>query len=707
MLGNLDKQTLGGLVDLAAESEQDTEGGNDVFLCDKSGDGCHGGLPIAEAEGCKDEAYCIAYCCKQGVVVVLNHPEGAVHNAEALEEPQHDRGQKDDGTGLLDEGPAALPSASENVADCGNVICGKLHNEGSGFACEGLGLLEHDSGDDDRRNADEVAGHGDKCAAAEECAGEHADDGHLCAAGDEAGGHDRHTAVTLVFDGTGCHDARNAAAAADEHGDEALAGEPKLTEHTVKDKCDTGHVAYVLKDAEHQEENEHLRNEAEDGSDTADDTVNDESGQPVGCAPALHELLGVALKELSGKHVVGPVGEHGTEGSHCDPVNKEHYNRKNGDRSPAVSDDLIYLVGIGKLSCILFLVARLDDGCYVDVTLIGDDAFCVVVKLLFGSFDVGVYVFEIIGLDVQSAKDLLVMLEDLYRIPALLLFGHIVQNVLLDVSDRMLDSAGEGVHRDGLGVLCGIDRSGCGFGNAGSLECRDLNDLAAELSGQLFDVDNVAVFANYIHHVDGDDYGDAQLGELSGQVQISLQVGAVDDVQYRIGTLTEEVIASNDLLKRIGREGVYAGKVNDRHIAVLFKFTFLLFYGNARPVADELICAGQGVEQGGFTAVRVARKGNFDFFFLTHLFHLDHFCVCLAQRQLIASHGQFDGISERCDLANIDLGALGDSHVHDAALYGALSVELFDGDRFADLNISQCLHFLLLLIHIFSAPFPH
>ena len=54
MLGNLDKQTLGGLVDLAAESEQDTEGGNDVFLCDKSGDGCHGGLPIAEAEGCKD-----------------------------------------------------------------------------------------------------------------------------------------------------------------------------------------------------------------------------------------------------------------------------------------------------------------------------------------------------------------------------------------------------------------------------------------------------------------------------------------------------------------------------------------------------------------------------------------------------------------------------------------------------------------------------
>ena len=33
---------------------------------------------------------------------------------------------------------------------------------------------------------------------------------------------------------------------------------------------------------------------------------------------------------------------------------------------------------------------------------------------------------------------------------------------------------------------------------------------------QLVDVDLVAVLADDIHHVDGDDHGDAQLGQLSG-----------------------------------------------------------------------------------------------------------------------------------------------------------------------------------------------
>ena len=39
---------------------------------------------------------------------------------------------------------------------------------------------------------------------------------------------------------------------------------------------------------------------------------------------------------------------------------------------------------------------------------------------------------------------------------------------------------------------------------------------------------------------------------------------------------------------------------------MLPKATFLLFYGNAWPVADKLIGTGQSVEQGGFAAVRVA-----------------------------------------------------------------------------------------------------
>ena len=63
----------------------------------------------------------------------------------------------------------------------------------------------------------------------------------------------------------------------------------------------------------------------------------------------------------------------------------------------------------------------------------------------------------------------------------------------LDVSDSVLNTSGEGVLRDGLCVLGGIDSSLGGFHNTCSLQSRDLNDLAAELTGKLVGVDLIAV----------------------------------------------------------------------------------------------------------------------------------------------------------------------------------------------------------------------
>ena len=97
------------------------------------------------------------------------------------------------------------------------MVCGQLHNEGSGVACEDLGLLQDDTGADDGSHADEVSGNSNHRGAAEQSTRDQADNGHLSAAGDEAGGHDGHTAVTLVLDGTRSHNARDAAAGADQH----------------------------------------------------------------------------------------------------------------------------------------------------------------------------------------------------------------------------------------------------------------------------------------------------------------------------------------------------------------------------------------------------------------------------------------------------------------------------------------------------------
>ena len=45
--------------------------------------------------------------------------------------------------------------------------------------------------------------------------------------------------------------------------------------------------------------------------------------------------------------------------------------------------------------------------------------------------------------------------------------------------------------------------------------------------------------------------GMPKLGKLGCQIQVALQVRAVDDVQYRIGPLADKIVARNDFLKRV------------------------------------------------------------------------------------------------------------------------------------------------------------
>ena len=212
--------------------------------------------------------------------------------------------------------------------------------------------------------------------------------------------------------------------------------------------------------------------------------------------------------------------------------------------------------------------------------------------------------------NLDSLEDLVVALKDLDRVPALLLFGLVVDDSLFDVRNRMLDRTGERVHRDGLRALCRADCRLGSFHDAGALQRGDLDDLAAQLTAQLGGVDLVAVLADDVHHVDGDDDRNAQLGQLRGQVQVTLQICAVDDVQNRIGALGNQIVTCNDFFQRIRGKGVDAGKVHDDDVVML-----LLLNRNAGPVADILVGAGQRIEQRCFAAVRVARKGNFDLLF--------------------------------------------------------------------------------------------
>ena len=320
----------------------------------------------------------------------------------------------------------------------------QLHDEGCGLAREGLELLEDDAGDYDGDDADEVGAGGDPPAVVEERAGYHADYRQLRPAGDEAGGHDGHAPVALVFYRAAGHYGGDAAAGADEHGDEALAGEAELAEDAVHDEGDAGHVADVLKDGEHQEEQQHLRHEADDRADAGDDAVADEAHEPAGDAGALEPAARALDRPLGNEHVVRPVGEEGAERAHGYPVNQRHYHDENRQGQYAVGNDVVDLVRNGHLQPgLLFLNGGGHDAGYVGVALVGDDALGIVVHLFFA---VGYVLLEVLherAVELELLEHLFVALEHLDGVPAEEAPVDLALDALLDVGDGVLHAAVE------------------------------------------------------------------------------------------------------------------------------------------------------------------------------------------------------------------------------------------------------------------------
>lgn len=154
------------------------------------------------------------------------------------------------------------------------------------------------------------------------------------------------------------------------------------------------------------------------------------------------------------------------------------------------------------------------------------------------------------------------------------------------MSDGVLDAAGEDVGQlAALASLCSSHSSLCSSLGAFALQCADLDCLTAQLSAQLLQVDLIAVLADEIDHVDSHDHGDAQLDELSGQVQVALDVGAINDVQDGIGLLLDQISTGDDLFQSVRRQGVDTGQVLDDDILLALQLAFLLLDGNAGPVA--------------------------------------------------------------------------------------------------------------------------
>ena len=108
--------------------------------------------------------------------------------------------------------------------------------------------------------------------------------------------------------------------------------------------------------------------------------------------------------------------------------------------------------------------------------------------------------------------------------------------------------------RDRFAVFGRVDRRVRRLIDARPFQRRHLDHRAADLPGEFRDVDLVAFFFDKVDHVDRDNHRDAQFGQLRGQIQVSLEVGAVNDVQDRVGAFSDQIVSRHDFFERVGRE---------------------------------------------------------------------------------------------------------------------------------------------------------
>ncbi len=90
-----------------------------------------------------------------------------------------------------------------------------------------------------------------------------------------------------------------------------------------------------------------------------------------------------------------------------------------------------------------------------------------------------------------------------------------------------------------------------GIHDALLVQSGNFNHSAAKLSAQSLEVNIITVLADKIHHVYGDHHRNACFRKLSCQIQISLQVCAIDDVQNDIRLILDQVVSGYHLFQCI------------------------------------------------------------------------------------------------------------------------------------------------------------
>ena len=142
------------------------------------------------------------------------------------------------------------------------------------------------------------------------------------------------------------------------------------------------------------------------------------------------------------------------------------------------------------------------------------------------------------------------------------------------------------------------------------LRGRDGNYRCSEECLQRVYIDHAAILVNFVHHVESNNNGYIHLKKLHSQIQISLDVRRVHDIDDRFRFFLQDEISGDQLLAAVRGHGINAGKVRDQRILMPEDHAVLPVHCDSGEIADVLSRSGELVEKSRLAAVLVAHQGK-------------------------------------------------------------------------------------------------
>ena len=504
----------------------------------------------------------------------------------------------------------------------------------------------------------------------------------------------------LGWERTGRHDSRHGAAKPDEHGYKAAARQAKTTQHLIHDKGDARHVARVFQNGEEQEEHDDNRQEGQHTAHARKHAVDSQRAHHVVGAERLEARIGRG--DDSSDTVLHESLQRRADHAKRQPKDEAHDHQERRNGRVATRQDAVDLDGAHVLAAFV----RFDDAAPAHVAdkakaHIGQRGQAVGAGLALHLGNDVLDSVELVAIQVKRLGHQLVALNQLGRRKAhrdVRRHGMVLDQVGNAVDAAMQCAAVRSIGRtevQATGALAeprhvqGMIHQLADTLVAGSANG---NNRHAQQALEQIDVHGAAVGRHLVHHVERDDHGAVELHKLQRQVQVTFDVGGVDDVDDGVGVFVQDELAADDLFARVRRQGVNAGQIGNACLGMVTDGAVLAVDRHARKVTDVLVGARKLVEQRGLTAVLVAGEGKMQRCALGHgrfcrtgrihplaecrmlrrsdcgvgartgigVVHIHELNACgiiLAQRQLVATQANLERVAHGGVLHHGDFGA--------------------------------------------------